>query len=272
MSEKTDEPLSFDRAEPTEAPEAAQVPSCAACKRALGEEYFTLNENPICEDCHHLVSHQLKESKTFGAFVRAAGFGAAAALGGSIAWYAVARITGMEIGLIAIAVGYMVGRSVRRGSRGPGGRRYQVLAMALTYLSITGSYVPTVMKSMSEIAAKDQAKAAASASVAAAPSTSTTPSASDIPSSSAPPSATSPSATTTPPTTAPATPPPAGVIGWMVGFIAVFIIALIAPFLGGASNILGLVLIAIALYEAWKLNRAVPFILDGPRRTPKREG
>ena len=48
------------------------------------------------------------------AFMRAAGFGAAAALGGSIAWYLVARITGMEIGLIAIAVGYMVGRSVRR--------------------------------------------------------------------------------------------------------------------------------------------------------------
>src|SRR5438067_1756360 len=145
MSEEPrDEPLAFDRAEPT-AQAAAEVPACGACKRALGDEYFTLNEQPICGDCHHLVSTQLKEAKGFNAFMRAAGFGAAAALGGSIAWYAVARITGMEIGLIAIAVGYMVGRSVRRGSRGPGGRRYQALAMLLTELSTTGSYLPGVM-------------------------------------------------------------------------------------------------------------------------------
>jgi len=102
MSEETDptisteEPLVFDKAEPTA---AAPPPSrCRACKRPLGREHFTIDEAECCEDCHHLVSHQLKEAKGGMAFLRAAGIGLVAALGGSIAWYAVAKITGMEIG------------------------------------------------------------------------------------------------------------------------------------------------------------------------------
>jgi hypothetical protein len=48
---------------------------------------------------------------------------------------------GVEIGIIAIAVGYMVGKAVRAGSRGLGGRPQQILAVLLTYFSITTSYV-----------------------------------------------------------------------------------------------------------------------------------
>src|SRR5437868_4872092 len=136
--------LGFDRAEFASAEDAK--PSCAICKRLLGSTYFTINGSIACEDCHHLVSSQVKESKGARAFLRAAGFGVAAAIGGSVAWYAVAKITGMEIGLLAIAVGYAVGKAVRHGARGPGARRYQALAMLLTYLSITGSYVPLVWK------------------------------------------------------------------------------------------------------------------------------
>src|SRR5438105_2739236 len=126
MTEETspaDEPLAFDRAEPLETADAS--PACTACTRPLAQEYFTINAAPICADCHHLVSKQLDDAKSGTAFLRALGYGAVAALGGSIAWYAVARITGWEIGLLAIAVGYLVGRAVRHGSRSPGGRRYQ---------------------------------------------------------------------------------------------------------------------------------------------------
>jgi hypothetical protein len=41
-------------------------------------------------------------------------------------------------------------------------------------------------------------------------------------------------------------------------------LAFIAPFMAGASNIMGIIIIGIGLYEAWKLNRRIP--LSGPFR------
>ena len=47
-----------------------------------------------------------------------------------------------------------------------------------------------------------------------------------------------------------------------------------APFLAGFDNVLGLVIIGFALFEAWRINRQVPIL--GPFRTaapsPAQEG
>jgi hypothetical protein len=253
-----DDSVAFDRAE--FASEADAAPACALCKRPLGQSYFTINAAIACEDCHHLVSSQVKESKGARAFMRAAGFGAAAALGGSIAWYAVAKITGMEIGLLAIAVGYVVGKAVRHGARGPGGRRYQALAMLLTYFSITGSYVPLVLKSLAEMSAKS-----AAAAPSAAPSAQAVPKESSASAPSTASNGTLDADKPAPSTEAPAAAP--GLVQIVVMFVIVIGLALAAPFLGGASNIIGILLIGIALYEAWKFNRPVPLVMDGPLRT-----
>lgn len=249
-SASAEEPLAFERADFGGVPEEAAA--CAACKKPLGSQYFTVNDAVTCDDCHHLIAHQLTEAKSAGAFLRALLLGGGAAIGGSIAWFAVAKITGMEIGLLAIAVGYVVGHAVRRGSRSPGGRRYQALAMLLTYVSITGSYIPTVVKTLAERPAATATSAAPSSPATSgehAPDTSEAPAA------------------------------PAADGGAPVGraeplqlifaVVIVFGIALVAPFLSGVSNIIGLLLIAIALYEAWKLNKRVPFVLNGPLRTSK---
>ncbi len=53
-----------------------------------------------------------------------------------------AIVTGLEIGLIAILVGIMVGKTIRYASHGLGGRPQQILAVALTYFAITTSYIP----------------------------------------------------------------------------------------------------------------------------------
>ncbi len=37
-----------------------------------------------------------------------------------------------------------------------------------------------------------------------------------------------------------------------------------APFLMGADSIIGLIIIAIGLYEAWKLNKRNPIVITGP--------
>ena len=51
-----------------------------------------------------------------------------------------AKATGYEIGLVAIVVGLLVGGAVRKGSGARGGWFYQLMAVALTYAAISGSY------------------------------------------------------------------------------------------------------------------------------------
>jgi hypothetical protein len=46
--------------------------------------------------------------------------------------------------------------------------------------------------------------------------------------------------------------------------VLVIVIAVAAPFLGGLQNIIGLVIIGIGLYEAWKLNRRTELTISGP--------
>ncbi len=53
-----------------------------------------------------------------------------------------AKISGYQLSIIAIAVGFLVGRAVRWATGGRGGVIYQVLAVCLTYAAIAFSWVP----------------------------------------------------------------------------------------------------------------------------------
>ena len=68
------------------------------------------------------------------------GFGAAAV---GLALYAAFMIaTKLSIGYAALAVGWMVGKAMMTGSGGVAGRKYQIVAAVLTYLSCTLARVP----------------------------------------------------------------------------------------------------------------------------------
>jgi hypothetical protein len=73
-------------------------------------------------------------------------FGLGAGIVGAAIYYAVIAIANLEIGIVAILIGYMVGYAVRKGAGGRGGRRFQVLAVALTYLSVALAYTPLAVK------------------------------------------------------------------------------------------------------------------------------
>jgi hypothetical protein len=80
-----------------------------------------------------------------GTLALAAVFGIGAAIAGAALYYAVIAITNFEIGLVAIAIGYMVGYAVRKGAGG-GGRRFQILAILLTYWAVGLAYVPLAFR------------------------------------------------------------------------------------------------------------------------------
>src|SRR5690349_508989 len=136
--------LQFDRAEFGAQP-ATQT--CAACQQPIADRYFDVNGQITCPTCRETIANTLEKKPERTAPFIALGAGLAGGLIGAILYYAVVKLTGYEIGLIAIVVGLLVGRAVRWGSGGVGGRVYQVMAVAITYLAIVSTYVPFIVES-----------------------------------------------------------------------------------------------------------------------------
>ena len=144
MSDDRDDTLQFDSVVPPPLPAGAAAAStgvtCAACQTAIHDDYFDVNGQTVCAACRAQLLQHSAPIKGWGTLVRAAVFGTGAAIAGALLYYAVIAITNFEIGLVAIAIGYMVGYSVRAGARGRGGLRLQVLAVALTYVAVSLAY------------------------------------------------------------------------------------------------------------------------------------
>ncbi len=155
----------------------------------------------MCAACRAREESAYEQDRQWSRFAAAAAYGFGAALAGGLLYWGFVKVTHIEFGLMAIAVGWLVGKAVMKGSNMRGGRRYQYLALAFTYFSITISYAMLIAGS-----------------------------------------------------------------GLGIGPGTLILLGLASPFLGGFSNILGLVIIAIGLYEAWKQTRPVPFSSSGPYR------
>ena len=128
--------LQFDRAESTTSTGGAMA--CSVCGQPIGDAYFTANGATVCGACRGRLEAEL--AKKTSNFPLAIGLGGGAAVLGALLYYAVAAITGYEVGLVAIAVGWLVGRALQTASAGRGGREYQILAVALTYFSVAAAY------------------------------------------------------------------------------------------------------------------------------------
>ena len=144
------EGLQFDKAEYSGATSEAPPTVCAPCQNALAGEYFHVNEQPFCATCKAEVERVLGGSPGPAGFVKAALGGIAGGIAGALLYYLVLALSGYEIGIIAIAVGFLVGKGVRWGTGNRGGRLYQALAVGLTYVAIVSTYVPAVVRGLSE--------------------------------------------------------------------------------------------------------------------------
>ena len=105
------------------------------------EDYYRAKGHMICPACAERMQAGLQAPPAHS-LLRSALYGTGAALAGCALYALVAIALHLEIGLIAIVVGFMVGKAVRYGSRGLGGRPQQILAVALTYFGITTSFIP----------------------------------------------------------------------------------------------------------------------------------
>ena len=243
--------LQFNEAEYS-APTTGGV-NCAACGVGIADQYFQVNGAILCERCSTLVKTQLTGGVTFFRFFKACIFGLAASFAGFLIYFGILKLTGFEIGLISILVGYMVGAAVRRGSDGRGGILFQAIAVCCTYLAIAASYSALVVPQFIEQMKNDKAAAAQQQKAEVAEKV-VDPQAENAPNAE--------------PKNAPKDEPVQQKeitpleVAMAVGIILAIMLAL--PILAGFSQPIGLLIVAFALWEAFKLNRKVNLVITGP--------
>src|ERR1017187_3476085 len=138
--------LQFQHAEPIAEASAAEgsAAACVVCKQPFGGSYYQAQgQQVVCPLCAERIRAGLQAAPGIS-LMRAALYGGGAALAGCGLYRLVAIVLHAEIGLIAILVGWMVGKAIRHASHGRGGRPQQVLAVVLTYFAITTSYIPVI--------------------------------------------------------------------------------------------------------------------------------
>jgi len=232
------EDLQFRRAQPIGpvAEPALAAKACVVCKQPIGDDYYHAQGQVVCPLCAGRIQSGQQAAPSLS-LVRAALYGVGAALAGCALYALVSIVTGLEIGIIAIVVGIMVGKAIRYASNGLGGRPQQILAVVLTYFAITTSYVPVfvyqIAKSQKARVASQQSKAGSASGV-------------------------------------PSNPRPRPKVSR--GRAALYLLGLIAaaPFLGlfsGSNPISGLIslfIIYIGLQRAWALTAKPQILVMGP--------
>ena len=114
---------------------------CKSCKQPLTGDYYRLNGMTACASCTQQVKGQMPID-TQPAFLKAIVFGIGAAVLGCALYAGFTIVTSIYIGIVSLAVGWLIGKAMKAGSGGIGGKRYQIVAVALTYLAVSMAEVP----------------------------------------------------------------------------------------------------------------------------------
>lgn len=231
---------------------------CKSCNQAISNTYYRINGSLACERCTTQLQSQMPKD-SHSAFVRATIFGIGAAIVGLIGYAAFGIITGIMIGYISLAVGWLIGKAMHKGSNGVGGRRYQVVAALLTYAAVSMAAIPMYFSQISK------EKASKPASVKSAPATPATEGA-------APKDESAPTAGDSSPT--PDEKPTMSPLK-ALGMLA--LIGLASPFLelqDPVHGVIGLVILFVGIRFAWqqtgapKIDIVGPFQARAPAATP----
>ena len=230
--------LQFQSAEPIAGQAGSQiaVTRCAACKQPVIGQYFHAAGQVVCPGCALRIQSGQQAPPAIS-LLPAVLYGAGAALLGSALYATVVIVTHLAIGLVAIVIGVMVGKAIRHASGGLGGRPQQILAVALTYFSITTSYIPVAVyhfsknpRPVTQSTAQGQTRSGSAETRGA---------------------------------TTPASKPP---MSFGKAVFALLLLALAAPFFGmtSISGLITLFIIYIGLQRAWQLTGRSSILVMGP--------
>lgn len=228
---------------------ASSGDNCKSCSQPISGGYYRINGALACERCTTQLQSQIPKD-SHAAFVRAIMFGIGAAVLGLILYAAFGIITGIVIGYVSLAVGWMIGKAMRKGSNGIGGLRYQIAAAALTYAAVSMAAIPIALWHME----KPNTPKPAHVSAPSSPQTTTGNQSSSSPS-----------------TTAGSDEPSAGDDKPKMSFAgalgALALLGLASPFLelqDPFGGIIGLVILFVGMRFAWQQTAAPKLDIIGP--------
>ena len=204
--------------------------ACSACTERL--------RNSIPKDSH-------------SAYVRAIAFGAGAAIAGLVLYAVIGIATGLMIGYVSLAVGWMVGKAMMKGSGGLGGRRYQIAAVLLTYAAVSVAAIPIAIAEFAK-----QKKMHAESQIQGPPTQNTVQ-----------PNASPESNDTSTPNGENRTQRKPASTASALGYL--LLLGLGSPFLELGSDplhgLIGLVILLVGVRIAWQITRGrPPLLVDGP--------
>ncbi len=117
---------------------------CVSCNQPLTARYYRVNTRMACEGCVQELERR-QPADSHAGYVRGMLFGVGAAIVGMAGYAGFTILTGLYIGYVSLAVGWLVGKAIMLGSKGIGGRRYQVAAVILTYAAVSLAAVPIAL-------------------------------------------------------------------------------------------------------------------------------
>jgi hypothetical protein len=208
---------------------------CSFCKQPIGRSYYRVNTAMACPTCGERAQHQLPGDSHSG-FTRSLIFGLGGAALGLVIYAVFAITTGLVIGYVSLAVGYIVGKAIKLGSQGAGGRRYQIAAVVLTYAAVSLAAIPIYISIYAKERKTHQPVQVTQSNTDAQQ---------------------------------PAEPPPAQHRGGVAGAILKLgLIGLASPFLDLAADpfhgLIGLVILFVGLKIAWQITAGSELQISGP--------
>ena len=254
LEPKAAPPLQFDKAVSTTArtdAAPAEGVTCVVCQKTIADRYFDINGQPTCDRCKQQVAREAETPKGFGVFGKAVLFGLGATLLGAALYYAVIAITDFEIGIVAIAIGFMVGYAIRMATDNRGGLRFQILALVLTYWAVGLAYTPFIFTGGTQV--QDNALIA--------------PASTEL-------TSTEPVSTEPAPTESAPEDQPMGAMGLLIATGLLLAVSLALPVLSVFSSLPGglisAAIIAFGMHQAWRMTGAPQIVITGPFRIARK--
>lgn len=198
MSDTGPSGIDFDKADYKDG--AAPTANCVVCNEPIGSTYYDVNGRMVDERCRLQIETELK---TAGSGFQGLLLGAGAAVVGGIGWALITKAAkGAQWGIVAVAVGWLVGKAIAKGSAERATTPVRIAGVVFTYLAVVGQHISLAF----EKSAGDG----------------------DVP------------------------------------FVVSLLLAVMMPFLQGVENIIGLLIIGFALWEAWSKSAPRQLVITGP--------
>src|SRR4051794_30360730 len=109
---------------------------CAECKALMRMMYFNLDDRPLCTRCSQIYKKRIERGTGPGSMSRAVLYGLGAAVAGMIGLSLLLMFVGAFRIIGSIGVAYLVATAIGKATDNYGGRRYQILAVSLTYVAL----------------------------------------------------------------------------------------------------------------------------------------